>query len=219
MTYQNKSVPLVAFIMAMTLLIGTSVKGQTNRQWLSELLIKEGNTANKYFTFEGASDGRISYPNLKQRVPIDLSNEGVTQFLGSCSKILGGYDIIVDAKDNNIIHFVSRDLGKQPNYYMGETIMNARFSGSFCDYIEYLNFGKKAMSYGTAFTIGDGPIVDDPNLKVSVQVNNLTVRDALSQAFPKNYCRILWTSTCDLQTGEIFIKAPGTNIGFKVQAK
>lgn len=178
---------------------------------LVRLLLKGAHKYNLFFTFEGAYDGVLSYPNITSFVEGGIEPQNVPDFISKVSQFMPSYKTVVDAQNPNVIHFVDSRLIGKANYYLNTNISNISFEGNFIDYIKYLDFDHGVLQCNNYHDFGSGPIKDDAKLKVSFHAAHATVREALS-CFPSDYCRILWISACDIQSGRVLIKAPGTNM-------
>ena len=185
---------------------------------IAAYLMSAGKKFNIWFTVESAYRGPVHYQELTtsaSSIPAFLST---TSFVEEIPNILPGYVARIDPENPNVIHIIDRSLLSNHKYYMDHVLDKVSFNGNIVDYVSYLDSGQKRLLFDSNRITGEGPIIIDFNLKVKVANQNITVRQALSNCFPKNYSRFLWVSTTDINTNSTLIKIPGSNFDWTPEA-
>jgi hypothetical protein len=180
------------------------------REPLSVLLTDLGEKYDRYFTLEDVmpQEGPLRSYHLERDCPYggrcDTTLPGlhsVEQELDEISRGNSDFRYEVDSREPKLIHIVNDRLKTRADYPLNEHLHSVQFAGTLWDLVKYLRGRGVPLNYMVG-VIGPDSLMD-VSTKVSIKVQNATVREVLSDfvTLDASRSRILWESQTDFQPG------------------
>ena len=187
-------------------------RGETRSVPLSELLMKVGETYDRFFTIEEAWKTGESMNSLEARL-MRMSSESKTleQELEQLRRSVPNLTYELDNRNPRIVHIIDARLAQTQGYGLESIIKNIDFAGSTSELVD--SIGKQGIPVLPQRALFTNEFQDYGTV-MHVKGEGLRVRDALSNFIPldERKGRILWIARTKLGEGEVvyvYYPSPG----------
>jgi hypothetical protein len=201
--------------------IGTNQQTQTSFtiDGLSENCAKLG----CYLTFESQSFSVTGKASLVQNmVTTNLSADSIPAFESILRNYLDGFVVVEDARNPKILHIIDKALAEDPDYVLNKRISLKYSGGLRPTWSKEKPFDPPVGGLMPALAPKAGRIMSsaldrsgavlrsafdfrEPNLQLSIDATNQTVRSILTDYLPLGNKPILWRAATEKDQGEVWV--------------
>jgi hypothetical protein len=174
---------------------------------VGELVSELGEKSKKFFTLEEGQGANEIVDQMRfYRLPRSAIKNDTFAILDYMSRTVPNFSYQVDKKDARIIHIVDRRLAGQKEYALEKVTQKIEFTAAVQNLLRPIAAEGKGSVVWTLAPASDDLLPIDLDKKVTVKIDGLQVREALSEVLPlPDQGGILWRADTEIGMNKISV--------------